>query len=313
MAEAHKGLIIRPSDNLKSCAPCHSKIIATYSKSLHYTSAGQRNGIIGRFSPEETKIFDQKVFEGSCRSCHASCGDCHVKAPAIAGISIGLIQGHKFVRRDEGKTCAFCHGGRVYPEYTGEYGGSPDAHYQKGIACMDCHKKTQVHGDGTDYASKQDMKDRPQCINCHKQGNEQKLVAKAAHERHTGKVSCYGCHSATEYRDCSACHLGTGSVSKPGLHLGLNPRKKGEVTTLRLIPTVRDTFKKAGIEMANFDSLPNYWNSPAHNIRKRTDRTRSCDSCHVDRKNFLTKETLIENGSKANERLIYAPKPIPVK
>ena len=82
---------------------------------------------------------------------------------------------------------------------------------------------------------------------------------------------------------------------------------------MRLIPTVRDTFKSAGIMMENYDSLPNYWNTPAHNIRKRTERTRSCDTCHIDKKNFLTKESLIENGSKANEALIYAPKPIPVK
>ena len=73
---------------------------------------------------------------------------------------------------------------------------------------------------------------------------------------------------------------------------------------------MRDTFAKAGIKMENFDALPNYWNSPVHNIRKRTDRTRSCDSCHVERSGFLKKETLPENGSKANEGLIVAPKPI---
>ena len=95
-----------------------------------------------------------------------------------------------------------------------------------------------------------------------------------------------------------------------GFFLGLNPRDKKTLTTLRLIPTVRDTFAKAGIKMENFDALPNYWNSPVHNIRKRTDRTRSCDSCHVERSGFLKKETLPENGSRANEGLIMAPKPI---
>ena len=44
--------------------------------------------------------------------------------------------------------------------------------------------------------------------------------------------------------------------------------------------------------------------------RKRTDRTRSCDACHVERSGFLKKETLLEKGSKANEGLIMAPKPI---
>jgi rubredoxin len=73
---------------------------------------------------------------------------------------------------------------------------------------------------------------------------------------------------------------------------------------------VRDTFAPAGIKMENFDALPNYWDTPAPNIRKRTARTRNCDACHVDRKNFLTKEMLIKNGSKANDDLIFVPKPI---
>ncbi len=307
--EAHKGVVKRPSDNLRSCMVCHKKITDNYAKSLHYTTAGQRNGVMARFSKEELKTFDEKVFEKSCRSCHASCGDCHVKGAPVGGIGIGLIKKHKFVKKDEGKTCAFCHGGRVYPEYTGEYGGSPDVHYQKGMLCMDCHKKMEFHGDGTAYASKQDVKDRPACKNCHKPGQEAKLTAQIAHREHDGKVTCYGCHSGSAYRNCNDCHGGH-SAASPGMMLGRSPRDKKILTTLRLIPTVRDTFAPAGIKMENFDALPNYWDTPAHNIRKRTDRTRNCDACHVDRKNFLTKEMLIKNGSKANDDLIFVPKPI---
>lgn len=223
---AHKGMVKRPSDSLRTCGMCHKQIADNYSKSLHYTTAGQRNGVLPRFSKEELKTFDAKVFEKSCRSCHASCGDCHVKAPAVGGISIGLIQKHKFVKKDEGKTCAFCHGGRVYPEYTGEYGGSPDVHYQKGMTCMECHKKAEFHGDGTAYANKQAVKDRPSCRNCHKLGQEAKLTARISHQRHQGKVSCYGCHTATAYRQCQDCHLGKGAAAKPALVLGFNPRDK---------------------------------------------------------------------------------------
>jgi len=66
----------------------------------------------------------------------------------------------------------------------------------------------------------------------------------------------------------------------------------------------------AGIKMEHFDLLPNYWDTVPHNIKKRTERTRSCDVCHVDKEGFLTKETLIPGGSKANEGLIFAPKTI---
>ncbi len=309
--EAHKDLIKRPSDNMANCVMCHKTVTEKYTKSLHYTSAGQRNGVMPRFSKEDLKKFDEKVFEKSCRSCHASCGDCHVKSPAVSGISTGLISGHKFVKKNEGKTCSSCHGGRVYPEYTGEYGGEPDVHYQKGMLCVDCHKKMEFHGDGKAYSSKNMVKDRPSCNNCHKPGSEKNPAAKTSHQTHTGKVTCYGCHSSGEYRQCYSCHSATGSKAKPGFILGLNPRDKKTLTTLRLIPTKKSTFYKAGIKMENFDALPNYWDSAVHNIKKRTDRTRSCDSCHVAKAGFLNKEMVIkEGGSTANEGLIYNIKPI---
>lgn len=256
------------------------------------------------------RAFEEKVFEKSCRSCHASCGDCHVKGPVISGISIGLIKGHRFVKKDEGKTCAFCHGGRVYPEFTGEYGGSTDVHYQKGMMCLDCHKKVEFHGLDKPVTSRSDIKDKPACVNCHKPGQEKGEKAKAAHAKHASRVSCGMCHSGAPYRNCYDCHLGKGATPKPDLIFGLDPKNMKRVTTLRVVPTVRDTFKSAGIGMDNFDALPNYWETVPHNIKKRTERTRSCDVCHTERKHFLTKEKLIKNGSKANEGLIYTPKPI---
>jgi len=307
---AHKGLVKRPSDDLRICGRCHGDIAKRYETSLHYTTAGQRNGVQGRFSAAEFKAFNERVFETSCRSCHASCGDCHVKGPPVGGISIGLVAGHRFVKKDEGKTCAFCHGGRVYPEFTGEYGGSADVHYQKGMMCMDCHKKAEFHGDGNAYPDKQAVKDRPTCRQCHTPGGEKTPMARTAHARHEGKVSCYGCHATGEYRNCSGCHAGQGAAAKPGFILGKNPRNPKELTTLRLVPAVRDMLAPLGIAMTQFDALPNYWNTPAHTIRKRTDRTRSCETCHVEGKYFLTRGKLVEGGASVNRDLIATPKPI---
>ena len=72
---------------------------------------------------------------------------------------------------------------------------------------MDCHKKADMHGDGTAYLSKQDVKDRPVCTNCHtKLGQEARLTTRTAHTQHRDKVTCYGCHASAEYRNCYDCH-----------------------------------------------------------------------------------------------------------
>lgn len=298
----------RPSDDLAVCGQCHGVIAKTYGTSLHYTTAGLKHGVSARFSKDETKTFGEKVFQNACNSCHASCGDCHLRSPTIGGVSAGLLQGHKFVKRDEGKTCALCHGGRVYPEFTGEYGGTPDVHYQKGMVCLDCHTKSESHGDGTVQASRHERKERPSCTKCHPAGKEKSEKSKTAHAQHGSKLSCTACHSAAPYRNCFNCHLGKGAEAKPLFLLGRNPRHPETVTTLRLIPTVRDTFASAGISMESFDALPNYWDTVPHNIKKRTDRTRSCDACHEEKEGFLTKDTLIPGGSKANEKLVVVPR-----
>ncbi|NNG47258.1 MAG: hypothetical protein HKM86_09135 [Deltaproteobacteria bacterium] len=298
----------RPSDDPALCGQCHDEIARNFQSSLHYTTAGLRHGVSPRFSPEEAGIFAEKVFPKACNSCHASCGDCHLKSPAISGVSSGLLKRHRFVRSDEGKTCARCHGGRVYPEFTGEYGGTPDVHYQKGMTCLDCHSISESHGDGTAQASRHERRERPSCLKCHPEGKEKTEKAKSAHSRHGKKVSCTACHSAGPYRNCYNCHLGKGAESRPGFILGRNPRDPKTVTTLRVIPTVRDTFASAGIRMENYDALPNYWATAPHNIKKRTDRTRSCEPCHEEKEVFLRKEVLLPEGSKANEKLIFIPK-----
>jgi hypothetical protein len=309
--KAHKGIVSRPSADLKTCGGCHGDASGAYQNASHYTMQGALNKVSRRLSREEGKVFSEKVFEQSCKSCHACCGDCHVRSPAGDRLSSGFIKGHGFVKRDEGKTCAVCHGGRVYPEYTGKYGGTPDVHFRKGMACLDCHKKNHLHsGTGGDRGKGTAGKNLPTCIDCHKVGKESGALAKLAHTRHEGKVSCYGCHSQGEYNNCYDCHIGKGATSKKSFMLGADPEDKKVLTTLRAIPVARQTFLGAGIKMQNFDEVPDYRSAPVHNIAKSTDRTRSCDTCHVKRKGFLSKELLIKNGSKTNEGLIFKMLPL---
>ena len=309
--KAHKGVIDKPSANLKLCGDCHSDITEAYQSASHYTVQEIFKKTSKRFSKKEEKVFAEKIFGQSCKSCHASCGDCHVESPSKDGISTGFINGHSFVKKDEGKTCAVCHGGRVYPEYTGRHSSSPDVHFQRGMACVDCHKKSQIHGGPEGVAANDNIvRNRPKCTDCHKLGKETKATARLAHAKHKGNVSCYGCHSQGDYQNCYNCHIGKGSTARLGFILGVDPGDKKILTTLRAIPVSRDTFLGAGIKMENFDEVPDYRATSVHNIQKITERTRSCDTCHVKRKGFLSKDTLIKNGSKANEGSIFKMLPL---
>jgi len=309
---AHKGIVKTPSADLKLCGDCHDNITKPYSKSLHYNVLGLLDKVTKRFSKDEERLFRDKVFGQSCKSCHASCGDCHVSSPSVKGVRSGFIDGHRFVKKDERKTCAVCHGGRIYPEYTGNYSGIPDEHFEKGMGCTYCHKKGQLHGDGNSYMNKDEVKNRPRCRDCHKKGKEAKAISRLAHSKHEGKVSCYGCHVRSAYSNCYSCHNGNASFSKPSFILGINPANRKSLTTLRLLPVGRDIFAKNGIKMEKFDEVPDYRHAPVHNIRKSTDRTRSCDVCHIAKKDFLTQKSLLKNGSKANETLIFDMGPLDI-
>jgi len=304
-AGAHAGLVGRPSDDpVRACGQCHESTAKTYTLSLHYTAAGMRHGVAARFDASGMKGFDAKVFEQSCRSCHASCGDCHVKSPVVSGVNAGLIDGHRFVKKAEDKTCALCHGGRVWPEFTGDYGGVPDVHYRKGMTCSSCHSGSQMHGDGVAYSSRRDVAAKPSCASCHDLSKLGKASTIETHATHAESVSCSACHTAAAYRQCASCHLGEGATSNPAIVLGRSPREPGRLTTLRLVPTVRETFTPAGLSMANFDALPNLWDAVPHNVAKRTDRTRDCGTCHEEGLYYLKTERLPQGGSVKNLELV---------
>jgi hypothetical protein len=180
-------------------------------------------------------------------------------------------------------------------------------HFQKGMTCIDCHKKGHLHG--SVQPNGQMVNNKPRCADCHKLGKETKAITRLAHTKHEGKVSCYGCHSQGEYTNCYDCHIGKGSTSRSGFILGVNPDDKRTLTTLRTVPVTRQTFLGFGIKMDNFDRVSDYRSASVHNIQKSTERTRSCDTCHILQKGFLSKGSLIQNGSKANESLIFRMRP----
>ena len=302
---AHNGLIGRPSQQPETvCAACHEKEVANVKTSLHFTVRGDENFLKLVTAHRWPEV--QPVFTQACQSCHASCGDCHIsKAKSARG---GLIDGHLFVKRAPmADACGTCHGGRVYPEYTGQNEGfPPDVHCQKAkMDCVACHSSTQLHGDGTAYPNRHAVKTKPQCISCHPN-------AKAAgspieqHAIHEDKINCVVCHS-TVYRGCDNCHLGQGAKSSLQFKIGKTayPDSPYQFTLLRHTPTVRTMLDpKVKDALPNYDAVQTWKDTVPHNIQRKTPRAASCDACHGNARIFLKPGDLNPAESAANSKVV---------
>lgn len=229
-----------------------------------------------------------------------------MKTPAVSGVKQGLIANHRFVKKNEARTCAACHGGRVYAEFRGDASGVRDIHFEKGMNCADCHRSKELHGGDTQASSKQNAPGKPSCISCH---DLEKSASRTVHKQHADKASCQACHVASRYNNCSGCHVGRGAKQFQAFLLGSDPQNKDRVVTLRMTPAVRDTFSAQGISMDNYDQVANFRASPVHNIRRKTVRTRTCAPCHTEnREGFLTENMFPKDGSKQNSALLYGDK-----
>jgi thiosulfate/3-mercaptopyruvate sulfurtransferase len=307
---AHKGLIARPSRSPDAvCASCHEKEVANVKTSLHFTVRAYENYLKLVSAHRWPDV--QPVFKEACHSCHASCGDCHVsKAQSARG---GLMDGHLFVKRAPmEQSCGTCHGGRVFPEYTGQNEGfPPDVHWQKAkMHCADCHPTSQIHGDGTAYPDRHAVKTKPSCLRCHPD-------AKAAgspieqHAVHGDKIACVVCHS-TVYRGCENCHLGAGAKSSLQFKIGKTAHagKPYRYTLLRHTPTLRTTLDpKVKNGMPNYDAVPTWKDTTPHNIQRKTPRTASCNNCHGNARIFLKPSDLNPAESAANARVVVTDIP----
>ena len=216
----------------------------------------------------------------------------------------GLFANHRFKKKNEDKTCAACHGGRVYAEFTGIANGVRDIHFEKGMNCMNCHKAVEFHGDGMEAVSKNNVKGKPSCTDCHKLNVS--TQSGTIHKQHANKTNCQACHVASGYNQCSSCHIGKGASQSQAFILGRDPQNKDRIVTLRMTPVVRDTFASKGISMDNYDQVANFWTAPVHNIRKKTARTRTCGPCHTaNEEGFISEQSLPKDGSKQNRALLY--------
>lgn len=331
---AHQGIVRDPTfpDADRACGECHEDIASTAKNSLHYTLAPFEKVIKARANKRDEGIVEKvcQSKERHCNACHASCGQCHVSRPDY--IEGGFLRGHLFQKIPcMHTTCASCHGGRVYGEFTGANDAYPaDVHYAKAeMTCMDCHTGKEMHSDATGVATRFDLPERPRCKNCHKDVVSEKPKTDS-HAVHGDKVACQVCH-AVGYKNCFNCHVGTDKNGLPYFRsgktemlfkVGLNPRKTEDrpydYVVLRhppADPKLFDFYVKNGL--SDFDKLPTWKLDTPHNIQRITPQNQTCNNCHGNAALFLKEKDVTGWERKANAGVVVPeakiPKPIDAK
>ena len=301
---AHEGLIADPTfpDPEKACGACHPDITAEAPQSLHYTIAPIGQAITRRMGEADATV--QAAMDTArqrhCSQCHASCGQCHVSRPDY--VNGGFLARHEFQKTPPMETtCASCHGGRIFGEYTGlNKGYEADTHFaDQEMACRDCHGAEQMHASAEGVATRQASAKRPSCEKCHPDSAAEDAQV-PSHRIHNGKVACQVCH-AQPVKQCYGCHVGTDDKgiayfkckkTELGLKIGRNPQPTPErpyrYSVKHHPPIVPETFDHYSPgALKAFDQRPTWKDAAPHTIRRITDQNRTCNNCHGKRELFL--------------------------
>jgi thiosulfate/3-mercaptopyruvate sulfurtransferase len=310
MEQAHTKRTRTPSDKLEQqCGTCHEDIVKVYKTSLHFTTKGDETLLRLRSGGKWPQV--EPVYQQACHSCHASCGDCHVRWPQPAGG--GLLNGHLFVKKPPTEsTCNGCHSGRVSADYFGWNAGQPaDVHSTKAkLDCTGCHAVQDLHGDGNPYQHRLERGSQPSCLTCHPQAAPGKSSLEA-HNVHGDKLECHVCHSV-KYTNCFGCHVGKGSRSELDFKIGRSLRgdKPYSTVLLRHAPTTREMMQaQVPDAMPNYDAIPTWKPTYPHNIQRVTPQNKTCNNCHGNSDLFLLRDKLDPRYPKANENVAFPAPP----
>lgn len=194
-----------------------AEITAKFATSLHGTREGKRTFYEG--TTDEPGFFTMTGIDYDtlpCADCHAAafadgtpvdaetyepgCADCHAD-PENPTADVPQ------------SACLACHA-RVGAEISLASAGvahMSDVHRDAGLECMDCHKESQVHGDGNVYTSVQDPDlPRPVCDDCHTENGSAPAPPSSVTEHliHMANIDCAACHSQSVV-SCDNCHFET--------------------------------------------------------------------------------------------------------
>jgi hypothetical protein len=223
-----------------------------YTSSLHFTNRGHEF-IYSKEQGGIERITGLSVEEMGCMksSCHvSSCDECHRRD----------VDGKPTFSVDQARSGAACQ--RCHPVEA----DTPDAHFRRGMKCMDCHSAREVMGDGVAYDTyMQPGAMDTRCENCHTSISQSR-----SHTVHGDGLECSTCH-VKEFPTCFNCHLGAAlakkrptSIRKDGPLFLVN--RGGKVTLGNFISYVYEN--KTMITLA-----PHF----PHSI---TREGRRCEDCH---------------------------------
>lgn len=167
-----------------------------YTESLHFTNRGHEF-IFGKEQGGVERLTGLSAEEMGCMksSCHVtSCDECHRRD--VAGKATFSVE-----QARSGAACQRCH--QVEAD-------TPDAHFRRGMKCMDCHSAREVMGDGVAYDSyTQPGAMDTRCENCHTTISQSR-----DHTVHGDALECATCH-VEKVPTCFNCHLGAALAKKP--------------------------------------------------------------------------------------------------
>jgi thiosulfate/3-mercaptopyruvate sulfurtransferase len=324
---AHEGLTKDPTYPApqQACGECHAEIAASAPESLHYTIAPIGRSIQRRRGVAAAVVQDAlaRAHRNHCAQCHASCGQCHVSRPTY--VDGGFLAGHLFQKSPPMETtCAGCHGGRVFAEFTGLNAKlKADVHFDAAeMKCDDCHDADQIHAASAQGATRFEAPSRPRCEECH--AESARGADSAIHGDHCSTVACQVCH-ALPIKHCFGCHVGTDADGLAyykcqrtllGFKIGRNPRvtagRPHTYVVLRHAPIVPQTFDAyAPSALKAFATVPTWKPSAPHTIQRRTPQNSSCNTCHGNRELFLGPADLAAWEVTANSAVVVPTELLP--
>lgn len=136
------------------CTACHVRYAPAALDELRRVEGERARGVPvtpARVHPDVTV----KVDDTACFGCHSRSGRISLSYAGWHEVDeSGPPAGARTRTLDDGRTLV---------------AATPDAHFTKGMACIDCHTAREVMGDGTRHARKADQQ-RVTCDDCHRAG-----------------------------------------------------------------------------------------------------------------------------------------------